>query len=85
MKYGAVIPPSAAEDPRTPSIHGYCDHDSARRIRVYMPYADANTLRLRVAQAPHLWNSHVSSLYQVPGGWGWTICRECRARERRSA
>ncbi len=25
---------------------------------------------------------HVSRLYAVPGGWGWTICRECRSLER---
>jgi hypothetical protein len=64
---------------------GYCEHASARRIRVYMPYADANTIRLRAAQGNGSWDAHVSSLYAIPGGWGWTICRACRSLERRSA
>jgi hypothetical protein len=64
---------------------GYCDHPSARQIRVYMSYADANTVRLRSAQAPGSPATHVSWLYEIPGGWAWTVCRECRARERRSA
>jgi hypothetical protein len=52
---------------------------------MYMPYADANTVRLRAAQASGLPDTHVSWLYPIPGGWGWTICRECRSRDRKSA
>jgi hypothetical protein len=50
-----------------------------------MPYADANTLRLRAAQALGSPDAHVSWLYAIPGGWGWTICRDCHSRERKSA
>jgi hypothetical protein len=64
--------------------NGYCDHRSARQIRVYMPYADANTVRLRAAQAESP-GVHVSWLYEIPGGWAWTSCRECRSRDLRSA
>ena len=65
--------------------NGYCDHASARQIRVYMSYADANTIRLRTAQAAGSPVAHVSWLYEIPGGWAWTVCRECRVRERRTA
>jgi hypothetical protein len=64
---------------------GYCDHPSARQIRVYMSYADANAIRLRTAQAAGSPLAHVSWLYEIPGGWAWTVCRECPARERRTA
>jgi hypothetical protein len=65
--------------------HRYCDHPSARQIRVYMTYADANTLRLRAAQTARSPGVHVSWLYEIPGGWAWTICQECQARERKTA
>ena len=65
--------------------NGYCEHASARHIRLYLPYAEANTIRLRASQAAASQASHVSWLYEIPGGWGWTICRECRAREARPA
>jgi hypothetical protein len=51
-----------------------------------MPYAEANTIRLRAAaQASGFRDTHVSSLYPIPSGWGWTICPECRLLERKSA
>ncbi len=50
---------------------------------MYSQYADANATRLRSAAT--FQNLHVSRLYQIPGGWGWTICRECPALEQRSA
>jgi hypothetical protein len=61
----------------------YCDHAAARQIRVYMSYADANTIRLRSSHGSPV--AHISWLYEIPGGWAWTVCRECRARERQSA
>jgi hypothetical protein len=61
---------------------GYCDHASARQIRVYTSYADANTIRLRASQAS---SAHVSWLYEIPGGWAWTVCPECRGCERQTA
>ena len=70
---------------RSISPSGYCEHASARRIRVYLPYAEANTIRLRAAQANGSRDAHVSWLYEVPGGWGWTIRPECRSIERKSA
>jgi hypothetical protein len=66
----------------TVELNGYCAHASARQIRVYMPYADANTIRLR---ASHASGVHVSWLYEIPGGWAWTVCPECRGRERQTA
>jgi hypothetical protein len=63
----------------------YCGHPLAREIRLYMPYADANTVRLRSAQAPGSPAAHVSWLYEIPGGWAWTICPDCRSRERLTA
>jgi hypothetical protein len=50
-----------------------------------MRYADANTIRLRAAQGNGSQEAHVSWLYAIPGGWGWTICRDCRSLERKSA
>jgi hypothetical protein len=60
----------------------YCAHDGAREIRLYFPYADANAIRLRAAQTVTGENLHVSRLYAIPGGWAWTVCRECRSLER---
>ena len=60
----------------------YCGHDGAREIRIYVPYGDANATRLRSTEAAVFENLHVSRLYAIPGGWGWTICRECRTIER---
>jgi hypothetical protein len=60
----------------------YCGHDGAREIRIYSQYADANATRLRAAGAAALENLDLSRLYAIPGGWGWTICRECRLLER---
>jgi len=63
----------------------YCGHDGAREIRMYCPYADANATRLRSAEAATAQDLHVSRLYAIPGGWGWTLCRECRTIERSPA
>ena len=82
MREHTVIAP--AGDTTTPLARpGYCGHASARHIRVYMPYADANTLRLRTAHTTG--ESPTSWLYAVPGGWGWTICSDCQSRARKSA
>ena len=77
-------------DPRASSnSHGssdgrdtYCGHGGAREIRLYGSYADANAARLRSAEVTSFENLHVSRLYAIPGGWGWTMCRECRLVER---
>ncbi len=52
---------------------------------MYSQYADANATRLRSVEAATVENLHVSRLYAIPGGWGWTICRECRSFETMSA
>ena len=52
---------------------------------MYAPYADANATRLRSVGPAIADNLHVSRLYAVPGGWGWTICRECQSLEKMSA
>ena len=85
MKSAAVTTLSENGTRRGIPPSGYCEHASARRIRVYLPYAEANTIRLRAALANGSRDAHVSWLYAVPGGWGWTICPECRSVERKSA
>jgi hypothetical protein len=63
----------------------YCPHNGAREIRMYLPYADANTVRLRfILTGDPRWR-HVSAIYEVPHGWGWTICNECPAHAGREA
>jgi hypothetical protein len=47
-----------------------------------MAYAEANTVRIRSAQSAATADAHVSWLYEIPGGWAWTICRECRRSSR---
>jgi hypothetical protein len=61
-------------------LRRYCAHDSAREIRMYSSYADANGVRLRVESSDHGWR-HVSVLYEIPGGWAWTLCQECPAAD----
>ena len=57
----------------------YCHHAGAREIRLYASYADANTVRLRLQSSD--WR-HISALYEIPGGWAWTMCQECPAEGR---
>lgn len=59
-------------------IRRYCGHDRAREIRMYTSYADANAVRLRLQASESGWR-HVSGLYEIPGGWAWTLCNECPA------
>jgi hypothetical protein len=54
----------------------YCNHDGAREVRLYTSYADANALRLRLQSSDRSW-PHISTLYEIPGGWAWTMCQEC--------
>ena len=63
-------------------LRRYCTHDGAREIRVYSSYADANSVRLRLQSTGDGWR-HVSGLYEIPGGWAWTLCRECGAADAR--
>jgi hypothetical protein len=85
MKSPAVVALEHDETLRSLPRHRYCEHAGARQIRLYMSYADANTIRLRAAQASESRPTHVSWLYAIPGGWAWTICRECRSLERHTA
>jgi hypothetical protein len=59
-------------------LRSYCAHKGAREIRMYTSYADANGVRLRMQSSNNDWR-HVSALYEVPGGWAWTLCHECPA------
>jgi hypothetical protein len=63
----------------------YCPHDSAREIRMYMPYGEANGVRLRFILAGDPRWRHVSTIYEIPRGWGWTLCNECPVEARREA
>ena len=60
--------------PRAP---GYCAHDGAREIRMYMRYGEANAVRLRLVLAGEARWRHISTIYQIPSGWAWTLCDEC--------
>jgi len=44
---------------------------------MYMPYAEANAVRLRLMLASEGRWRHVSTIYQIPNGWAWTLCNEC--------
>jgi hypothetical protein len=57
-----------------------CAHPGAREIRMYTSYADANGVRLRLQSLDQGWR-HVSGLYEIAGGWAWTLCWECRAED----
>ena len=59
-------PSLLAAEPRAPR---YCPHDSAREIRMYMAYGEANAVRLRLLVASEPRWSHVSTLYEIPNGW----------------
>jgi hypothetical protein len=61
-------------------LRRYCAHEGAREIRMYSSYADANSVRLRLQSSDHGWR-HVSVLYEIPGGWAWTLCQQCPAAD----
>lgn len=48
---------------------------------MYMPYAEANGVRLRLILAADPRWRHVSVIYEIPLGWAWTLCNECPAGE----
>jgi hypothetical protein len=56
-----------------------CRHPSHRVIRLFLAYAEANAVRLRVAEAPA--RLAVSRLRrQGDGSWSFTMCSHCLAR-----
>jgi len=50
---------------------------------MYMPYGEANAVRLRLVLAADPRWRHISAIYQIPNGWAWTICNECPSADRR--
>jgi hypothetical protein len=66
-------------------LRSYCAHDEAREIRIYSSYAEANAVRLRLTLAPDHATRHVSMIYEIPGGWAWTVCDRCAVNESRTA
>ena len=62
-----------------PGDNGHeCRHPSHRVIRLFLAYAEANAVRLRVAEAPA--RLAVSRLRrQGDGSWSFTICSRCLA------
>jgi hypothetical protein len=76
---GSNVSPSALAS--HPGLRRYCPHDAAREIRMYMPYAEANAVRLRLILAGDPRWRHVSAIYEIPLGWAWTLCNECPAGE----
>jgi hypothetical protein len=79
---GSEPGPVPGSRPRMPR---YCAHDSAREIRMYMPYGEANAVRLRLMLSGEPRWRHVSVLYEIANGWAWTLCNECPAEARREA
>lgn len=77
-----VSPSELAPRPGAPA---YCQHDAAREIHMYMPYAEANAVRLRLIRAGDPRWRHVSPLYEIPHGWAWTLCNECPPEARTDA
>jgi hypothetical protein len=53
-----------------------CDHKSRRVIRLRWPYAEANLVRARLISDTGS-RFEVSPLYEMEGGWAFSICREC--------
>ena len=53
-------------------------HPSHRTVRLFLTYAEANAVRLQVAQAPS--RPAVSRLRrQADGSWSFTMCSHCLA------
>jgi hypothetical protein len=52
---------------------------------MYMPYGEANAVRLRLVLANDPRWRHISAIYQIANGWAWTICNECPTADRRAA
>jgi hypothetical protein len=52
---------------------------------MYMPYAEANAVRLRLILARDPRWRHVSAIYEIPHGWAWTLCDECPGQTQREA
>jgi hypothetical protein len=52
---------------------------------MYMPYGEANAIRLRLMLAGEPNWRHVSPVYEIPNGWAWTLCNDCPAEARREA
>jgi hypothetical protein len=76
--------PGPPESEVRPRAHRYCPHDGAREIRMYMAYAEANAVRLRLRLGAQPGWRHVSAVYEIPNGWAWTLCNECPADEART-
>ncbi len=56
-----------------------CGHADARRIRLHLPYAQANVVRLRYTE---LVDAHVWPLRRVGGAWTFRVCRVCAGTAR---
>jgi hypothetical protein len=55
-----------------------CRHPSHRIIRLFLSYAEANAVRLRVAETPS--RLAVSRLWrQGDGSWSFAMCNRCLA------
>jgi len=52
---------------------------------MYTAYGEANAVRLRVLLAGDPRWRHVSTVYEIPNGWAWTLCNECPAADARRA
>lgn len=54
-----------------------CPHPSHRTVRLFMPYAEANAVRVRFAEAESSKRITVSALNRNGGGWFFTACKRC--------
>jgi hypothetical protein len=65
-----------------------CLHPTHRTVRLFMAYAEANSVRSRLAEAVSLTGITVSGLLRIDGGWIFNSCQRCLPRhgsERQSA
>jgi|KBSSwiStaDraftv2_1062776.scaffolds.fasta_scaffold304944_3 hypothetical protein len=53
-----------------------CSHSTHRTVRLFMPYADANSVRLRFAAEASA-RVTVSLLKRIPGGYAFESCAGC--------
>jgi hypothetical protein len=56
-----------------------CGHPSHRTIQLWVPYAEANSIRVQFAAAVSSTPKSVSPLRRSAGAWSFTTCQRCLA------
>lgn len=78
------VPRAAGGNGRTASSNASsqptCSHPSHRTVQLFMPYAEANAVRVRFVEAESSKRTTVSPLHRHGSGWSFTACGACLAR-----